>query len=297
MSEQQVEQVWVGFRAGESLSRIGRREGVPLQHVRRYLNQQPSAEGPEAGGVAHVEGCGGGEPGVGRRSRSATDCAWTTPTTPGCLCRTIYLAIYRPHRRAVNTKLHRQLRTGRLMRHPKLAAVPSGRGRLKGMVPIADRPAEVADRLVAGHREGDLAMGTRPSAVATLVERTTRYLRVVALPGGIKAAPVRAALAADLLEVDPGLRRSLTWDRGREMAEHAELTTDTGCPVFFCDPRSPWQRGTNENTNRLLRQYLSKNHDLRMQDQAALDRIAARLNSRPRRVLGWRTPAEACSAL
>ena len=139
-------------------------------------------------------------------------------------------------------------------------------------------------------------MGTRPSAVATLVERTTRFLRVVALPGGIKAPPVRAALVADLLQVDPGLRRSLTWDRGREMAEHAQLTTDTNCPVYFCDPRSPWQRGTNENTNRLLRQYLTKTDDLRNHNQAALDVIAARLNGRPRRVLDWRTPAEACAA-
>ena len=139
-------------------------------------------------------------------------------------------------------------------------------------------------------------MGARPSAVATLVERTTRYLRLVDLPEGIKSGPVRAALGTDLLEVDPSLRRSLTWDRGREMAEHTQLTADTGCPVYFCDPRSPWQRGTNENT-RLLRQYLSKNADLRQHDQAVLDAIAARLNGRPRRVLGWRTPAEAYAAL
>ena len=372
MSEQQVEQVWVGFRAGESLSRIGRREGVPKQQVARYLQSHggvrplPARRSPRhlsvgqreeiSRGLARGEsfrviaagvGCahttvsrevarnGGRDAyraaaadaaafGRARRPKvsklaaspmlravveSGLELEWSPeqisrrlrldhPDDPVMRVshETIYMAIFQPRRRAVKAKLHRQLRTGRLMRHPKSSAIPSGRGRLKNMVLIADRPADVADRLVAGHWEGDLVMGTRPSAVATLVERTTRYLRVVALPGGIKAAPVRAALVADLLNIDPGLRRSLTWDRGREMAEHAQLTTDTGCPVYFCDPRSPWQRGTNENMNRLLRQYLSKNADLRTHDQAALDAIAARLNGRPRRVLGWRTPAEAYAA-
>jgi len=373
MSKQQVEQVWAGFRAGESLSRIGRREGVPLQRVRRYLNQHGGVRPLPARrssrqltavqreeisrGVARGEsfrviaarlrcahttvsrevGRNGGRdayraaaadvaafdrahrpkvsklaaaPALRVAVEAGLELEWSPqqishrlrldhPDDP--LMRvsheTIYLAIYQPHRRAVKAKMHRQLRSGRLMRHPKSAAIPSARGRLKNMVLLADRPTEVDDRIVPGHWEGDLVMGTRPSAVATLVERTTRYLRVVALPGGIKAAPVRAALVADLLEVAPGMRRSLTWDRGREMAEHAQLTTDTGCPVYFCDPRSPWQRGTNENTNRLLRQYLSKNADLRTRDQATLDAIAARLNGRPRRVLGWRTPAEAYASL
>ncbi len=341
MAEQQRKQVWVGFRAGESLSRIGRTEGVPKQQVARYLQSHggvrpsPASHSPRqlsvvareeiSRGVARGEsfrviaaglGCAhttvsrevarnGGrdayraaaadvEAFVRARRPKASKLAlapalravveagleleWSPeqishrlrldhPDDPAMRVshETIYLSIYQPHRRAVKAKLYRQLRTGRLMRHPKSSAIPSARGRLKNMVLLADRPAEVEDRLVAGHWEGDLVMGTRPSAVATLVERTTRYLRV-ALPGGIKAPPVRAALVADLLEVDPGLRRSLTWDRGREMAEHAQLTTDTNCPVFFCDPRSPWQRGTNENTNRLLRQYLFKNADLRTHD-------------------------------
>ena len=139
-------------------------------------------------------------------------------------------------------------------------------------------------------------MGRRPSAVATLVERVTRYVRLVALPDGIKAAPVAAALTADLTRVPPELRRTLTWDQGREMADHATLTASTGCPVYFCDPASPWQRGSNENANRLLRQYLGHHHDLRVHDQAALDVIAARLNNRPRKVLDWATPAEAYAA-
>ncbi len=128
------------------------------------------------------------------------------------------------------------------------------------------------------------------------MERTTRYVRLVALPDGIKAGPVAAALTADLIRVPPAMRRTLTWDRGREMAEHATVTASTGCPVYFCDPASPWQRGSNENANRLLRQYLGHHHDLRIHDQAALDVIADRLNHRPRKVLDWATPAEAYAA-
>ncbi len=140
-------------------------------------------------------------------------------------------------------------------------------------------------------------MGRRPSAVATLLERTSRYVRLVALPDGIKAEPVKEALVADMADVPPQLRRTLTWDRGREMAQHSAFTTQTGCQVYFCDPKSPWQRGSNENMNRLLRQYLDKNGDLRVHDQAALDTIADRLNNRPRATLRWSTPAEIYGAL
>jgi IS30 family transposase len=210
---------------------------------------------------------------------------------------TIYLSIFQPTRKALSPRLHRHLRTGRLMRLPAVARQPSGRGRIKDMVPIRRRPPHIEDRRVGGHWEGDLVMGRRPSAVATLVERRTRYLRLVALPKGLKAVPVRRALVADLNQVPHWQRRSLTWDRGREMADHARLTRDTGCLVYFRDPSSPWQRGTNENTNRLLRQYLPKSGDLGSYDQAALDAIADRLNNRPRAVLGWQTPAEAFAAL
>lgn len=141
-------------------------------------------------------------------------------------------------------------------------------------------------------RSDPYVMGRRPSAVATLVERSSRYLLLVALPDGIKAQAVQPALRDALNHVPAQLRRSLVWDRGREMATHADLTAETGCPVYFCDPKSPWQRGTNENTNRLLRRYLARGEDLRGRDQQALDELAARLTNRPRRVLGWRTPAE-----
>jgi len=140
-------------------------------------------------------------------------------------------------------------------------------------------------------------MGWRPSAVATLVERSSRYLLLVALPEGIKAQAVQPALRDALHRAPAQLRQSLAWDRGREMATHAELTAHTGCPVYFCDPKSPWQRGTNENTNRLLRQYLARAEDLRGRDQGALDELAGLLNARPRRVLGWRTPAEVYAQL
>ncbi|MBD2892377.1 IS30 family transposase ISPfr16 [Actinomadura sp. RB99] len=205
---------------------------------------------------------------------------------------TIYLALFDPRRRAINRQLSRRLRTGRVMRLPRKARQPSGRGRIRDMLPIGQRPPEVDDRKIGGHWEGDLVMGTRPSAIATLVERTSRLVRLVALPDGIKAHQVRPHLTHAALQIPPHLRRTLTWDRGREMAEHALFTADTAMSVYFCKRRSPWQRGTNENINGLLRQYLPKNRDLRSFTQADLDAIAADLNHRPRRIHGYRTPDE-----
>ena len=159
------------------------------------------------------------------------------------------------------------------------------------MVSIRDRPEAVEARGEVGHWDGDLVMGKRPSAVATLVERNTRYVRVVALPDGYKADAVRRALTADLAHLPPQLLRSLTWDRGREMAEHEQLATDLGLRVYFCNPKSPWQRGSNENTNRLLRQYLPRGADLSSLSVEHLDELAERINTRPRRVLDWDTAA------
>ncbi|MFC4606257.1 IS30 family transposase [Streptomyces maoxianensis] len=205
----------------------------------------------------------------------------------------IYLSLYEPRRRqAIDRSLTQRLRSARPMRRPKIARRPTGRGVIRGMVSISTRPVEVEDRKVPGHWEGDLVMGTRPSAVATLVERTTRYTAIVALPDGIKAEQVAPHLTRSLLGIPPQVRRTLTWDRGREMAEHQAITAETGMPIYLCKPRSPWQRGTNENTNRLLRQYLPKGADLRTFSQADLDAIAHELNHRPRKVHGYRTPAE-----
>jgi len=206
---------------------------------------------------------------------------------------TIYLTLFVQARGGLRRELTRSLRTGRAMRYPRGKRLPQGRGQLVDTVPITERPAEAGDRAVPGHWEGDLVLGRRPSAVATLVERSTRFVQLVALPDGYRAEQVRPALAAVIQRLPDALHRSLTWDQGKEMAEHARFSVDTGIAVYFCDPRSPWQRGTNENTNGLLRQYLAKNADLRQYNQAALDAIANRLNTRPRRTLAWKTPSEA----
>ncbi len=205
---------------------------------------------------------------------------------------TIYLSLFVQSRGALNKELQRCLRSGRAMRYPKAKRLPQQRGVLKDMVLISEKPSEVEDRAVPGPWEGDLVFGIRPNAVGTLVERQSRYLMLFALPDGYKAEQVRPALTQSITQLPGHLRRSLTWDRGREMAEHVEFTVDSGVQVYFCDPHSPWQRGSNENTNGLLRQYLGKSQDLRQLSQADLDLIADEMNGRPRKTLGWSTPAQ-----
>jgi IS30 family transposase len=206
---------------------------------------------------------------------------------------TIYLSLFIQSRGALRRELQRCLRRGRAMRYPRAKRLPQGRGQLRDVVLLSERPAEAEDRAVPGHWEGDLLVGKRPSAVATLVERASRYLTLVALPDGSKADQVRPALAAAVARLPEQVRRSLTWDQGKEMAEHTRFTVDTGVQVYFCDPRSPWQRASNENTNGLLRQHLPRGADLGQLDQAALDVIAAELNGRPRQTLGFKTPSQA----
>jgi IS30 family transposase len=205
---------------------------------------------------------------------------------------TIYLTLYVPHRGALHRDLRRCLRTGRAMGHPRGKRLPQGRGQLLDTISIHQRPAEADGRKVPGHWEGDLVLGKRPSAMLTLVERTSRSVVLVALPAGWRANQVRPALTAAMSRLPKRLRRSLTWDQGKEMAEHVRFTADTGVPVFFCDPRSPWQRASNENANGALRQYLPGTVDLRRFTQADLDRIAAELNGRPRQILGFQTPSQ-----
>jgi len=205
---------------------------------------------------------------------------------------TIYQSLFVQGRGALRQELTRCLRTGRAQRRPLSRA--TGAGQLQHMVLISDRPAEVEDRAVPGHWEGDLILGKRAqSAIGTLVERQTRFVMLVNLRAGRLAEHVKDALAVTIRALPDHLRRSLTWDRGKEMAEHVRFTLDTGVQVYFCDPRSPWQRATNENSNGLLRQYFPKGTDLSGYNQARLDEIAAELNGRPRHTLGWRTPAEA----
>ena len=181
-----------------------------------------------------------------------------------------------------------------MIRRPKGVSLPDGRGSRLNTVNISQRPAEVADRAVPGHWEGDLVFGKGMSPVATLVERSTRFVILVALPGGNHhAEPVADALAAAIGRLPAQLAKSLTWDLGTEMAQHQRFSEQTGMSVYFCDPKSPWQRGSNENTNGLLRQYLPRRVDFRTLTQTDFDAIAAELNDRPRQTLGFKTPSQA----
>jgi IS30 family transposase len=203
---------------------------------------------------------------------------------------TIYMALYVQGRGALRQELHRALRTGRALRRPK-KSVSNGQGKIPNMVLISERPAEVDDRAVPGHWEGDLIMGTGKTCIGTLVERSTRYVMLLKLEKNTAEA-VRTAMSTKILALPTELRRSLTWDRGTEMSQHRRFTVDTGVQVYFCDPNSPWQRGTNENTNGLLRQYFPKGTNLSIHSQTRLDEVAYELNDRPRQTLGWMTPLQ-----
>jgi IS30 family transposase len=181
----------------------------------------------------------------------------------------------------------------RSVRRPGGKAAHNGQSHIPAMVNISERPAEAEDRAVPGHWEGDLLYGQGPGVVATLVERHSRFVMLVGLPQTHQADVVAAALAAKIAELPEHLRRSLTWDQGREMGPRAIFTVASGVPVYFCDPRSPWQRGSNENTNGLLRQYLPRKSRLGDRTQPELDAIAHELNGRPRQTLGWMTPSQA----
>jgi IS30 family transposase len=219
----------------------------------------------------------------------------------------IYQALYVESRGGLKRELVACLRTGRALRVPRARACNKPGGHVTKDVVISQRPAEAADRAVPEHWEGDLIIGLNRSAIGTLVERTTRYTMLVHLPraegygtipptkngpalGGYGAMAMKDALATTMTTLPEQLRRSLTWDRGKELAAHAQLTVETGLPVYFADPHSPWQRATNENTNGLLRQYFPKGTDLSRWSIDELSAIAVVLNSRPRKTLGWKHP-------
>ncbi|MEV4081769.1 IS30 family transposase [Nonomuraea fuscirosea] len=263
---------------------------------------------------------------IGRRHGRRQDRRWATSWSPEQIANrlpidfpeddtmrisheAIYQALYIQGRGALRRELTACLRTGRALRVPRARTRRRGKNFVTEEVLISQRPAEVADRAVPGHWEGDLIIGLNRSAIGTLVERTTRYTMLLHLPpmdghgdgprakngpalAGHGAQAVRDAIASTIITLPEHLRRSLTWDQGSEMAQHAQLRIDTGLEIYFADPHSPWQRGTNENTNGLLRQYFPKGTDLSRHAQSDLDAIAATLNARPRKSLGWRTPAE-----
>ena len=222
----------------------------------------------------------------------------------------IYQSLYVQGGGALRRELTACLRTGRALRVPRARSRGRGKSFIVPEIMISERPAEVADRAVPGHWEGDLILGLDSSAIGTLVERTTRFTMLLHLPrmadhglgarmkngpalAGHGAEAVRDSITGMITNLPEQLRRSLTWDQGAEMAQHAQLKIDTGLHVYFCDPHSPWQRGTNENTNGLLRQYFPKGTDLSAHSTDTLEAVALALNTRPRKTLGWRTPAEA----
>jgi IS30 family transposase len=221
----------------------------------------------------------------------------------------IYQALYIQGRGALRRELVACLRTGRALRVPRARTQARGKKFVTAEVMISERPPEADDRAVPGHWEGDLILGLNSSAIGTLVERTTRFTMLLHLPRmqghgdrprakngpaltGHGAEAVRDAIAASITTLPEQLRRSLVWDQGAEMAQHTQLRIDTGLQIYFCDPQSPWQRGTNENTNGLLRQYFPRGTDLSRHSTDDLAAVAAALNSRPRKTLDWRTPAE-----
>jgi IS30 family transposase len=264
---------------------------------------------------------------IGRRHGRRQDRRWATAWSPEQIANrlrmdfahdasmrisheAIYQALYVQGRGALRRELVACLRTGRALRVPRSRSQRRGKQFVTPDVLISQRPPEAEDRAVPGHWEGDLILGLDSSAIGTLVERSTRFTLLLHLPpmaghgsglrlsngpatAGHGAEAVRDAIAATIATLPDQLRRSLTWDQGAEMAQHAQLRIDTGLAIYFCDPHSPWQRGSNENTNGLLRQYFPKGTDLSRHSRADLDAVAAALNHRPRKTLGWKTPAEA----
>ena len=306
------EEISRGLVAGDSLRAIAARIGRVASTVSREVMANGGHARYRAVGAHHVAYARSRRP---KRAKLAAgpllDCveAWLERWwSPGQVARrlrleypldeamrvsheTIYQSLFVQGRGELRRELSRCLRTGRARRRPRTGR--ERRGRIPDMVLISDRPAEVEDRAVPGHWEGDLIIGRRGlSAVGTLVERTSRFLLILHLPDGREAAKVNEAMRRAIAALPAELVRSLTWDQGKELASHVAFTVDTGVQVYFCDPHSPWQRGSNENTNGLLRQYLPKGTDLSNLSGADLARIAASLNDRPRKTLGFMKPSE-----
>lgn len=309
-----------GLRAGWSYARIGAEIGRDKSVICRELARNRSGDGSYWGPVAHRAAHERrrrpkefrliAEPGLCRQIETWMDDGWS-PRLIACVLRedsphmimgcvsheTIYQALYVQTRGSLRKDLYSQLSTQRPHRQPQ-GTPRRNPSPYKEAFKISERPAEVADRAVPGHWEGDLVMGTaNGSAVGTLVERATRFTILLHLPGRHDSQSVAEAMVREMSQLPEHLRLSLTWDRGTELAKYEKIQLDLAMPVYFCDPHSPWQRGTNENTNRLLRHWLTKGTDLSRFTAADLRRIAASLNARPRPTLDMRTPAQALDAL
>jgi len=311
------EEIAIGHEKGETLEQIAGRIGRDPSTVSRELRRNRPPGGPyRACAAQHQADSNARRPrerrlvadrGLAVQVEAWLEERWSPQQIAGRLHRdhpdeperrvsheTIYQALYLQGRGGLRAELNVALRTGRAARRPKGPNPGRGtRGKITGMVNISERPAEAEDRAVPGHWEGDLIIGkSSRSQIGTIVERTSRLTLLVALPDDRRAETVRDAIAAQIRRLPGELVRSLTWDQGKELAEHSAFTIDTGVQVFFCDPHSPWQRGTNENTNGLLRQYFPKGTDLSIYDQDDLDAVAAQLNGRPRQTLEFATPSE-----
>src|SRR5918995_6435816 len=294
------------------------------QRLRSYVQQRLAGEIRRPDGIAVS---GREVRWIGRRHGRRTDRRWAHSWSPEQIANrlgvdfpddgsmrisheAVYQALYVQGRGALRRELTACLRTGRALRVPRARARNQPGGHVTSKVLLSERPADAEDRAVPGHWEGDLIIGLNRSAIGTVVERSTRFTMLLHLPrmpgygsgprvrngpalAGYGAEAMRDALASRFVSMPEQLRRSLTWDRGKELAQHAQLTIATGLAIYFADPHSPWQRGTNENTNGLLRQYFPKGTDLSRWNRDEVEAIAAALNARPRKTLGWKTPAEA----
>ena len=308
------EEIAVGLAAGQSMRQVAARLGRPASTVSREVGRNSSRLGYRAVPAQAQAEFRAARPKTARLAGNAERRAWVaarleerwSPEQISVMLKaefpddrkmrvspeTIYQSLYVQGRGALRRELAVCLRTGRTLRKPRRKE-GERRGRIKDMVLISERPAGVADRAVPGHWEGDLIIGSRSSAIGTLVERSTRFVLLLHLPHGHGAAAVAEAMTGAMSTLPAALRRSLTWDQGSEMALHKQISLATSLEVYFCDPHSPWQRGSNENTNGLLRQYFPKGTSLAAHSREHLDAVAAQLNSRPRKTLGWKTPAQA----
>ena len=322
------EEIAVGIAAGRGVraiaGQLGRSASTVSREIRRNRQRGPSTTGSPKGSYRAVLAQGKAEararrPKVRKLAREPRLAAWVeehlqqrwSPRQIAERIRVvfpddermrisheaIYQSLFVQGRGGLRKELHTCLRTGRALRRPR-RKLGDRRGVIRGMVMISDRPAEVHDRAVPGHWEGDLIIGKNgKSAIGTLVERSSRFVMLLPLPGPHDANAVSTAIVEAIQTLPEHLRRSLTWDQGRELAKHAQITLATDMAVYFCDPHSPWQRGSNENTNGLLRQYFPKGSDLAVHSPQRLAAVAAELNERPRQTLNWQTPAEVLNQL